>query len=481
MTETELKLEIQAVDLDALLASKLVGQQAGVIEQHSVYFDTSDQSLHGAGYTLRIRRSGGERVQTVKATGPGAALFARNEWETPISSDVPVLDHSSPVLNEFGPIATELSPQFEISVQRQIWNLQEDGSAIEAVIDTGLVRSGDRQTPILEMELELVDGEARDLFTLARKIGAIAPFKFGVLSKAERGYRLLQAKLTVNKAEPIELERGASVADVFQAVAGSCFRQFRLNETVLLERKNVEALHQARVALRRLRSAISLFKPMFSDETGKRLSGEFRWLAGVLGEARNLDVLLPKADELRQELAGVRTAAYEDVIEALGSFRTHALMLDLNEWLWSGAYLDYADALETPRTSATEFACEALDKLRKKLKKQGRNLADVDDEHRHEARKDAKKLRYAAEFFGSLFTDKSGARRYKRFIAAMENLQDQLGALNDLATGPDVLDKLGLRGHPEADQLISHADKASLIRKAQDALNDVLDAKRFWK
>ncbi|WP_426124405.1 hypothetical protein [Pararhizobium sp. PWRC1-1] len=53
--------------------------------------------------------------------------------------------------------------------------------------------------------------------------------------------------------------------------------------------------------------------------------------------------------------------------------------------------------------------------------------------------------------------------------------------MNDLTTGPDVLDKHGLREHPEAAQLVSLANKASLIRKAQDALDDVLDAKRFWK
>lgn len=63
----------------------------------------------------------------------------------------------------------------------------------------------------------------------------------------------------------------------------------------------------------------------------------------------------------------------------------------------------------------------------------------------------------------------------------METLQDQLGALNDLATGPEVLEKHGVRDHPEADKLVSHSDKSTLIRKAKDALDDVLDAKRFWR
>lgn len=481
MTEIELKLEVLPANLETLLGSELFGEPAEVIQQHSTYFDTGDHRLNEAGFTLRIRQSGDARVQTVKVTGPGASLFARSEWETPVIGDEPILDHSSPLLNEFGPVATELSPQFEVSIQRRVWNLTENGSEIEAVVDTGLVTSGDRHTPILEMELELKDGEASDLFVLARKVEAIAPYKFGVLSKAERGYQLLQARGIVVKAEPIELERGMAVSHAFQAIAGSCFRQFRLNETILLERKNAEALHQARVALRRLRSAISLFKPLFRDETGKRISDELRWLAGILGEVRNLDVILPKADALRERLAEARLSAYGDVTDALTSFRARALMLDFNEWLRCGEYLDFSTMGEATRTSATEFAGEALDKLRRKLKKHGRNLAGIDDEQRHEARKDAKKLRYAAEFFGSLFADKRGLRRYKRFIAAMETLQDELGALNDLATGPGVLDKHGLSDHPEADKLVSHADKSSLLHKAQGALDDVLDAKRFWR
>lgn len=481
MAEIELKLEISPVDLDTLLASDILGEPAEVVEQHSTYFDAQDHRLLGAGFTLRIRRSGETLVQTVKATGAGASLFARSEWEIPVTGAVPVLDHSTPLLNEFGPVACELSPQFEVSVQRRLWNMSENGSKIEAVIDTGMSRALDRQSPITEMELELKDGDASALFLLARKIDGVVPYKFGVLSKAERGFRLLQALPTAIKAEPLELERGMAVSEAFQTIAGSCFRQFRLNEAVLLDRKNAEALHQARVALRRLRSAISLFKPLFRDDTARRLSDEFRWLAGVFGEARNLDVLLPKADELRGRLEEARVSAYEDVMSALASSRARALMLDFNEWLRCGDYLMVTATQELPRTTATEFACEAMDRLRRSLKKHGRDLARIDDEQRHEARKDSKKLRYAAEFFGSLFADKRASRRYKRFIAAMEALQDKLGALNDLATGPDVLDKHGLRDHPEADKLISHADKSALIRKAQDALDDVLDAKRFWR
>jgi triphosphatase len=341
MTETELKLEILASDLDTLLASGLLGAPTEVIDQRSTYFDTSNHRLFSAGFTLRIRHSGAAWMQTVEATGASASLFARSEWEVPVTGNAPVLDHSTPLLNAFGPIGSELSPRFVVCIQRRLWIVKENESTIEAVIDTGRAKAGDRQTPIVEMELELKDGDARDLFTLARKIDTIVPYKFGVISKAERGYRLLQALSPAVKAEPIELERSMSMADAFPAIAGSCLRQFRLNEGIFLERKNAEALHQARISLRRLRSTLSVFKPLFPDETAQRMSDEFRWLAGVLGEARNIDVLLPKADILRAQLENVRATACADVVEALASPRTRTLMLDFQEWLRCGDYLDF--------------------------------------------------------------------------------------------------------------------------------------------
>ncbi len=91
-----------------------------------------------------------------------------------------------------------------------------------------------------------------------------------------------------------------------------------------------------------------------------------------------------------------------------------------------------------------------------------------------------KKFSYAAEFFRPLFDDKRGARRHKKFLNAMETLQDDLGALNDLATGPCVLEKHGLAGHPDRDSVIPQADKQFLVEKAQASLDDVLDTKRFW-
>lgn len=480
-SEIEVKLELSPEVVKRLTRADLLGKPE-ILKQTSTYFDTEDRRLFSSGFTIRIRRTGEARIQTVKATGQSASLFARSEWETPVDGEAPVLDHSNPLVNEFGS-DLELAPMFDVEVERRVWIVEESGSKIEVALDQGMVVSGERNTDVRELELELKDGKPRDLFVLVRKIEALAPVGLGVQSKAERGFSLIEAQKFFHKAESVHLDRSMHAAASFQAIAASCFRHFRMNEDILLRRRNAEALHQARVALRRLRSAFSLYKPLLQGEEPQRLKDELRWLAGVLGEARNLDVLLPKAtdDDLWRRLSAAREAAYDDALKALSSSRARALMLDFSEWLHCGNYLVLPDTQEVRETSAADFAGTALDRMRKKLKKHGSALAEVDDEQRHEARKDAKKLRYAGEFFASLFDDKRGVRRHKRFMASMEELQDHLGALNDLASGPEVLEKHDLADHPASESVLSHADKTQLIDAAQTALDDVLDSKRFWR
>ncbi|MEI2296707.1 CYTH and CHAD domain-containing protein [Ensifer sp. MJa1] len=481
-TEIEIKLELSPENLDRFLASGLLGEPARVEEQQSVYFDTRGRDLFQAGFTLRIRTVGAARKQTIKATGPGASLFARPEWEMPLSEDRPVVDHSTPLAGEFGLEADDLEPQFSVDVERTIWDVDQDGTKIEVALDRGTVKSGSRRTAVGEIELELKDGDPKALFTLARRIEAIVPIRFGVVSKAERGFRLIDAERLVHKAEPVDLEREMGLMKSFRAIALSCLRHYRLNEDVLRERGNPEALHQARVALRRLRSAFSLYKDILGDDESQRIRQELKWLAGAFGTARDVDVLLTRqpSPELRERLRTARAARYAEVFETLDGPRGRALMLDLQDWLHCGDYQSSAPA-ELRERSAVDFAEAVLDRERRKLKKHGRALAKVSDEDRHEARKDAKKLRYAAEFFVSLFDDKRGARRHRHFIDAMTGLQDRLGTLNDLVSGPHVLEAIGLEDHPDAEALTVHADKEKLIDSAQNALDDVIDVKRFWR
>jgi inorganic triphosphatase YgiF len=487
--EVELKLELSKAAASTLKASPLLPADPQVRTLRAVYFDTSDHHLANAGFSLRIRHSDDGRVQTIKASDAAAAgLFVRSEWETAVEGDVPVLDHTTPVAVMLGDRLDKISPVFEVLVERRTWMVQDGEATIEVVLDEGNVVASDRQVPVCEAELELKAGPPAALFALARKFDAEVPVRLGVLSKAERGYSSMGKERDSFKAERITLKPDAPVAEAFAAIVQACLRQFRLNENVLLEHRSAEALHQARVALRRLRSAFTIFKPLLAgDDVAAALREELRWLAGELGEARNLDVLVERAKDqgtgaaLYDRLRSARESAYEQAASVMASPRARALMLDLAEWLSDGPWLRADTMHERLAEPVGSYAVTALDRFRRKVKKGGRHLDAQDDHARHELRKEAKKLRYASEFFRAVFDAKRQHKRYKRFISALEELQDQLGALNDLATAPDEIRKLGLHDDEEAQTFLGREDKAPLLTAAVEAHHAWLDAKRFWR
>lgn len=481
--EIELKLETTPGAARALLASPLLPGPPTVALQRSAYFDTPGQDLRAAGLSLRIRERDGRRIQTVKAGGSAAAgLFARPEWEQPVADDRPVIDDTTPVRALLGAKARDLAPAFEVHVERLIWNVERNGSAIELVLDRGEVVAAGRNAPVCEIELELKSGNPADLFEVARSIDAVAPVRPGVLGKAERGYRLLGPVARAVKAAPVDLSAEMDAATAFRQIAAACLTQFRLNEG-LIERSNGESVHQARVGLRRLRTALSIFRPMLEDDVHGRLQEETRWLAMVLGPVRDLDVMILRDeldDETRAKLRQARERACDEALSALASPRARALMLDLSEWLVCGAWLTLPAGKELRAEPVRDFSAAALDRLRRKVKKGGADLAGLGDDQRHEVRKDAKKLRYAAEFFAGLFDHGQRKRRAKRFITALAALQDRLGELNDLAIEGAVLAQNGLEGGRGTETDIA-GRKRALLEAAADAHDAFIDTKRFWR
>lgn len=481
--EIELKLELSSEGAAALEASGLLPGAPAIAAQRSLYFDTADHDLAAAGFSLRIRETGLKRIQTIKAAGTSAGLYIRPEWERPVENDAPILDDATPVRAMLAGKADAIAPLFEVRIERRIWMIGEDHATIELVLDRGAAVAEGHFSPIREIELELKQGAPDALFTLARRIDAIAPVRIGVQTKAERGYRLTAPSVAMVKAEPVILSTDGTAAQAFQAVAGNCLRQFRLNEALLMDRRHPAALHQARVALRRLRSALSIFRPVIGKASKDKPGKDLRWLAGELGEARNLDVLLDRVQPgpLHDRVSAAREAAYDKVIDGLSSPRTRMLMLDLAQWLATGPWLTAPETETARQQPARDFAITALDRLRRTVKKGGRHLAGADDEARHELRKNAKKLRYGAEFFAPLFARKGEQRRSRHFMTSLEQLQDQLGALNDMATAPLLLERLGLTDDPAAAALLADGGKKKLITATVRAHAALIDTKRFWR
>ncbi|HEV2746938.1 MAG TPA: CHAD domain-containing protein [Allosphingosinicella sp.] len=491
--EVELKLEIEPRDAPELIDHVLLrGRQMCSGRQSSVYYDTGKGALREAGYSLRVRSSGGRFVQTVKRQGDGGAgLFDRPEWEREIAGaepDLAALDETplGPVLAK-GRLRKRLKPIVSAEVERTVWLLPHEGSEIEMVLDRGAIRGGKREAEVSEVELELRRGKATALLGIARLLAEQVPLKIGVMTKAERGFALAGGDVgKAAKAEPVGLDAQMSVADGFAAIVHACLRHFRRNEPLVLGERDAAALHQSRVAMRRLRSAFSLFGPAIADAEFGRLREELRWFTEQLGEARNLDVFLKRLPDgrrtkaFRRRLGAARERAYDRVIEALHAKRMRAMMIDLVAWAEVGAWRN-SEAAAAPLPS---FAEAQLDRRWRKVRKNGRDIAGLDPEPRHRLRIDVKKLRYAVEFLAGLHAE---APSQKPFIAALEAMQERLGELNDMETARELVAGLPeeLRAEASAFAASNPREEAkrteTLLAEAQAAQRRLTEAGPFWR
>lgn len=479
-TEIEIKLELDPGGGTALCQSRmLAGLAVDDREQFTTYFDTPEQDLRSAGISLRVRRTGDRHVQTIKAGGAtGVGIFARPEWEQDVAGPGPDLGESSPLRQMVDEgVLSRIGPAFSVAVRRRSWRIDSAGAVMELVLDEGMVSADEHQAPIAEIEAELQHGEAAALFSLARTLGGELPVRLGVLTKAERGHRLAEGRLyTPVKAERVPIGARSDVADAFAAIAASCLRQFRLNEDILRSNPDPDALHQARVALRRLRSALSIFKRVVADNRSGHIAAELRHLARSLGAARDLDVLIETlGSHVNESVRAAHAEAYAAALATMEAQRTRDLMIDLMAWIAAGDWRVRPADRAAINQPAQHFASATLRKLRRRLKKRGSHLAELDDEERHQVRILTKKLRYATDFFGPLFPGEKARRRHKAFSKKLTALQEHLGKLNDLATAPPLLARHGIG----PDALPAHKRKA-LLTKAAKAHAALVGAKRFW-
>ena len=425
--EIELKLELSPDAKDELERQPWFGSaERRSQRQVSTYYDTPDRRLRGRGYTLRVRSVGDRFVQTVKSLDGGAGLFARGEWEYQIERPEPDVGRlSSTPLGHLE--IDELEPVLESEIERTACRLHEHHSEIEVDVDDGRLTANGRELAVCEIEIELIRGEPQSAVALARRIAREVPVKLGVMSKAERGFALADGSLgKVAKAEPVPVRPGMSVAEGFEAIVAACVRHFRLNEPLVIETREMNALHQARVAMRRLRSALTLFRSAVTDPEFMRLRDELRWFTGKLGDARNLDVYLQGdlSKNERRRLKDRREAAYDDVAATLDSTRFRRLILDLVAWSAVGEWRKHANASKPLRP----YVSRRIGRLWGRVSR-AESLARMDEHERHRLRIQIKKLRYALEFVEALHAHES--KRQKAFATAVEELQEALGHLND--------------------------------------------------
>jgi len=565
--EVELKLSLDPAAAPALRRHPLLAHYrqgrpwSGQVEND--YFDTPALDLQRRGMELRLRRAGGRAWQTLKVVRRAASgqrapggLHRLDEWEAPLagpalagpSLDVPALvawlpPGATAAAEQLLVAATQ--PGFEVQVstrfRRTTWSLlSAHGDLVELALDIGEVRAGGQTLPLCEVELELKRGEESALFELAHALQAGLPLRPEMRGKAERGFALLAPRPPAppRPAQAVRLARATAWWVALRTVVEECLVQVQANEAGVVASADIEYVHQMRVGLRRLRSALGLFKG-FARPPDAVLE-DLRWSADQLGAARDAEVLayetLSRVPDPADGLVGwpalgdvaraAADAARREAAQAVRTPRHVGWQLALMGWVCglpgrpvpssgdaagkhdmdgaggpdglgdaegagagTGTGTDGADGAlgalgavcaagapgaagssEAADKSLPAFARRRLQRLRKRLARDGERLQRLDAGARHDARVVAKKLRYATELLGGLQPD-----HRRRRLRSLATLQEQLGRVNDAQVAAQRLAGLAT-GTPDLAAAAAHAQRWL----AADAEQRVRRLGRVW-
>ncbi|MBS0452236.1 MAG: CYTH and CHAD domain-containing protein [Proteobacteria bacterium] len=515
MTEIEFKFEIPEHRL-AALQKDLARANTTRTHLQARYFDTADSRLANGNAALRLRKEGRRWVQTAKALGDGPLHRLEHNADLGVSRagvpvEVDVQRHAGTPVGEVLQRVLEDAPLVE-TFATDIWRTTRQArlgrTTVELALDLGRVvapASGDkpeRAAVVRELELELVSGSVADLVELARRWSQRHGLWFSTVSKAERGERLREAQhnadpaqtgaRAVKAAPPRFRDAGEGKvevggAELQRAVVAACLAQILPNATEIAGGSDApELVHQLRVGIRRLRSALR--------ELDAAAPGRFDTAAWepvlvesfrALGAQRDRDVLadrlqpslqaagaplteLPQASDAQQAPGPgdvVRSAAFQNLLVALIGFA-------------APPQVEPAPAGKDEAAALRKVLAEHLDKLHRQLRKAGKRFERLPTEQQHRARKRLKRLRYLAEFVAPLF-DKGKARRY---VEQLLPAQDALGDYNDDVVAIDAYrDAAGQ--DPRAWFAVGwlaarQPAEASACAKALCALGK---ARKFWK
>jgi len=401
--EVELKLVVAPEDLERVRNSPVLGAIAeGAVEVHELsttYYDTPDLDLARAAIALRLRDDGRTRVQTIKtltddAPGDSAAVSVRREWNWTISGTEPDLSLIGPAVPLSDEVRARLAPLFTTKFERTTRRVRLDPRTfVEVAIDDGWTCAGDRCERIAEVELELIEGRMARLFRLALNLSDDVPVRIATENKAEVGYRLVTGRAPeAAEPEPLALSPVSTAAEAFRHIIRHGVRRILANEAAAVAGDDA-ARRYVRGALRRLRTAFKLFRPLIVDRETESLQREIREAGDKLGRR-------------------------DDAASVLRDPRFSRLILGVGAWLeeddWYAASPIRAE-LDRPMTaSATAMLGETLGHLTRAA----RDLETGDEGGHDEVRRRARRLVHAVDFFRGLYPPIA----VRPYVAALETL-----------------------------------------------------------
>lgn len=492
---------------DAL--ARLGANQAEETRDFALYLDTQQTEIGNHGLAFSIRRSGEITSDDLKSAVVNAAagLPEPQGWVRcvePLSAATPSAARRwlGSFLQQRDALRS-LRVLFQIETQASRWHLCAGQADVAVRIERARISANRSQVSIATAAF-LCKAEPADFFRLLAEVSA--KLRMSAEEIALRGYRfcaiLRDSHIT---AFAPKLAASMDVATAFRTIARACVDHFLVNEVAVRMQRDPEAVHQCRIALRRLSTGLRLFSSLVSGPGRAALRIDLKRLKTYLQKARDLDVLIADviASAIRNNLPVAtarllgniearRDSAYAELVVALSAPQTAELLLRIVEWIESGDWsLDPArEGLR--REKIPRFAERKLAKASRRFEERCAHLEEANQEQRHQIRIRAKNLRYSSEFFEALVETphrKTVRKRFRGFIAALKDLQTVLGKQNDVRMAQRFL--ASLTRETEADQgaepaaidaLVAsiNASETEFQRKAKKARRALAEVKPFW-
>jgi triphosphatase len=489
-TEVELKFLLPPA-VRAQLAAEMARGSA-TLERTSLtamYLDTADRRLARAGIAWRLRREGRRWIQTLKAGGTNALERFEHEVIRPdashdasVHAGTPIGDQLIALLQRALADGDELGVRFQTAVRRTARRIRTRGAVVEVAFDEGrLVSTGSTQR-IREIEFELISGSTTAMLALVERWRKRFGLIYDPRSKSERGDRLAQGLPfpPLRKANRPKYSGDATATEAFGVVVDECIAQITRNAVGLIEgdaAQRVEHVHQLRVGIRRLRSALRSFRGLTPLPPADLVEG-LRSLFATLGMSRDSDVLdsgvvtelakvgappltLPRGASGHDPVEAVRAAATQRTFLAWIAWRaaltqesaegddTHVAEPQVGEARPNGdalpadvapseddapavdGGLDEAQATQPVPDNAPTFHRSVARRLRRwhrRIVADWKAFDGLDEASLHALRKHIKRQRYAVEFFASVLR----RRKVERYLKPLAAIQERMGELNDL-------------------------------------------------
>lgn len=505
----EFRLDPSAVP--ALLRHPAVAQRReGRARSSSVtllWHDAADGRLAEAGFLVVLETRGRTRLERLERILPAPADRLDPARPLPVLAEAPSVGPVGPaVLDQAAPAGIDPAPLSALAaaVGRRTEVRLTGPGPLTLTLHAGHLRTLAAERPFALVRLSAPVSARAGLATLLRALTEDLPLAVPHVSLGEeaRAFALGLPARPLRRGAPDlaaaeTVEEGAilAIGHLALALAGAA--------PIAAEGKEPEGVHQSRVAIRRLRSVMTVFKAAIACPVMDELKARAGEIARTLGPARDWDVFLTEtfapvreAFAERREILGLGKAVLEARAQAYRAVRAllegpgfRLFMLDvalaLAERPWRSLVEDGEAAeirgalLDGPLAA---FAVAALDKRYKRIRRDGEGFAALDIPALHALRIDAKRLRYAGELFAPLHPEK----KVRRFLKSLAALQDALGHLNDGAVAGALLERVTAKETARA-RAIGVVEgwvargAATAREDAAEAWEEFLDREPFWR